>query len=653
MLRLRKIFNDCRNGVKTLLSGRQRRNLLQDTCLSTAPDPTKLMVANLRSPMGLITSYFTKSNEKLSAWARFGVITALAVAQTYCSGEVLNRSKDIFDALGTSHYDQLPQLGGITALWMLAGGLSIWLRHRESQTLRLGMRTWNTEQFAEGALATEALLHVRNLPGEVGNVPQLIQDDIDRYGGSILGLGLSAEQTLINLGYFTWMLYDITKQSAVHLGNLYMPGPPFWIGFLLSGVVAGSITLASAISGKPLKKMNKIKMNFEGAFRETLTNIYANIGQIVANGGQARELKRLKDSFHPLQRITLKMRDVEARMQFVNNLCINTSNVVSNCIGGVMWAINKMSYGQIMQYTNIFNTLRDNFSFVQQSWSAISEVGANIERLNIFAERIMETHDPAKYYESKGLKAKVELVHEQGRTAIEARGLTLIDSDHRMNILSDQDFTIESGARIFIAKDDDHVGSRLIQSVCGVFPFGEGKILVPEDRTIMSVSSDPALMDGTLNDIIAWPGQLPEDESSRIYDALRMTKIADKYASDINRRAHGQTAWNDLPVEEKRLIAFARVFLAKPDFVFLDDATTGMDPEKQKFLYAQLKKHCPETTIVTVAPKDSPIRAEHDIDYEVKDGKLVSTKPEDEPPNVIPMYPYGLLRQLPDRGLSF
>jgi putative ATP-binding cassette transporter len=47
-------------------------------------------------------------------------------------------------------------------------------------------------------------------------------------------------------------------------------------------------------------------------------------------------------------------------------------------------------------------------------------------------------------------------------------------------------------------------------------------------------------------------------------------------------------------------VAIARALLAKPDWLFLDEATTGMDEAMEAKIYQALVKHLPQTAIISI-----------------------------------------------------
>ncbi len=62
---------------------------------------------------------------------------------------------------------------------------------------------------------------------------------------------------------------------------------------------------------------------------------------------------------------------------------------------------------------------------------------------------------------------------------------------------------------------------------------------------------------------------------------------------------------------EQQRIALARALLAKPAWLFLDEATASLDPESEEALYRVLKERLPATTIISIAHRPT-VAAFHD-----------------------------------------
>ena len=56
---------------------------------------------------------------------------------------------------------------------------------------------------------------------------------------------------------------------------------------------------------------------------------------------------------------------------------------------------------------------------------------------------------------------------------------------------------------------------------------------------------------------------------------------------------------------EQQRVAIARALLARPDWLFLDEATASLDPEAENELYRVLRERLPNTTLVSIAHRPS------------------------------------------------
>ncbi len=70
------------------------------------------------------------------------------------------------------------------------------------------------------------------------------------------------------------------------------------------------------------------------------------------------------------------------------------------------------------------------------------------------------------------------------------------------------------------------------------------------------------------------------------------------------------------PGEQQR-IAFARALLQKPEWLFLDEATSSLDEKAEQELYRLLKEKLPGTTLVSIGHRSS-LQAFHTQSLELK-----------------------------------
>ena len=79
---------------------------------------------------------------------------------------------------------------------------------------------------------------------------------------------------------------------------------------------------------------------------------------------------------------------------------------------------------------------------------------------------------------------------------------------------------------------------------------------------------------------------------------------------------------------EQQRLALARALLAKPDWLFLDEATASLDPEAEAELYRMLRQRLPNATLVSIAHRPS-VAAFHER-------QLVFRREEGKPGELVP-----------------
>ncbi|MBI2786220.1 MAG: ATP-binding cassette domain-containing protein, partial [Legionella longbeachae] len=128
----------------------------------------------------------------------------------------------------------------------------------------------------------------------------------------------------------------------------------------------------------------------------------------------------------------------------------------------------------------------------------------------------------------------------------------------------------------------------------------------------------------TLRHVLAYPDancSYSDNELIAALKAVNMDALVDKLDKHIGFKSLG----------EQQRIAFARVLLRKPDWIFLDEATASLDEHVEEQVYCRLKELLPDTTIISIAHR-STVRRHHDkvLFFNVNDKKEVQVKEEYE-----------------------
>jgi putative ATP-binding cassette transporter len=143
--------------------------------------------------------------------------------------------------------------------------------------------------------------------------------------------------------------------------------------------------------------------------------------------------------------------------------------------------------------------------------------------------------------------------------------------------------------------------STLFRVLAGLWPFATGRIQLPAGATTLFLPQRAYMPIGTLRDAVWFPAKPPpgsDDETRASLAAVNLPAFTER----LDEAAH----WSQVlsPGEQQRL-SIARALLNKPDWLFLDEATSAMDEDQETALYHRLHETLPETTVISIGHRHS------------------------------------------------
>jgi len=140
----------------------------------------------------------------------------------------------------------------------------------------------------------------------------------------------------------------------------------------------------------------------------------------------------------------------------------------------------------------------------------------------------------------------------------------------------------------------------------------------PAAQQFLFLPQKPYLPIDTLRAVLTYPEARDGVGDAELGVLLAQCDLP-QLAGRLDERQHWAQALS--PGEQQR-IAFARAFLVKPDWLFLDEASAALDEPVETRLYQLLPQLLPATTMVSIGHRPS-LRAFHarHVEIRVADGR--------------------------------
>jgi putative ATP-binding cassette transporter len=128
---------------------------------------------------------------------------------------------------------------------------------------------------------------------------------------------------------------------------------------------------------------------------------------------------------------------------------------------------------------------------------------------------------------------------------------------------------------VLIVGDTGRGKSTLFRAVAGLWPWGSGTILTPAPEAMAFLPQRPYIALGTLRNALSYPGPPNAFSDADLRQALERCDLG-----NLNTKLDQEERWDkELSLGEQERLAFGRLLLHKPGWVFLDEATAALDED--------------------------------------------------------------------------
>lgn len=536
---------------------------------------------------------FWKSDARATAWRLTLTVAVLVVANVAVMFAVNRWNKAFFDAL---EHKQVEAVGALVAVFVglvAIGGLINLVLARQRIGLQAEWRRWLTGKLVGGWLDDRNYYKLEVASGDFDNPEARLTEDLKQSLAPIVDMAVGLFNALLAALTFIGVLAFVGGTLDVPLGGAIQSVP---FGFVaLAALYASVMTTATWFIGRPLIKAVEETNAAEAAFRFELTRVRESAESIALVQGEEEEKRRLGDTIAELAATIWGIARNHGRITSLINVNSVLLPVVPLLFGAPKYISGGMSLGELMQTAAAFVQVQLAFNWVMDNFIALAGWRAAANRLVVMVGAIEELDRTLDGDDG----STVSIVESEGEE-LRLSGLA-IRRDDGTTVIDEADGVIRRGERVMVAGESGTGKSTLIRAIAGLWPWGRGEIALPKGWRIIFLPQTPYLPLGTLRGCLAYPAaadDLSHDAAVEVLGLVGLDHLVD--------RLDDEDRWDRvLSGGERQRVAFARVFLGRPDLVVMDEATSALDEDSQTRVMNAFVERLPEATLVSVAHRPS------------------------------------------------
>ena len=613
----------------------------------------------LRRFLALAAPFWLRQNPWYN-WLLLAAVVGFSLAIVRVGVLITDWNKTFYDALAAFDGRVMPALIleylvyiTLVTAFVACGN---WLR----KVLLFRWREHLTGQFQTDWLGGHK--HYRlQLAGEPDNPDQRIAEDIALLSEKSIDLFKYFIMNAAKLGAFIEILWQLSGvQTFVLFGHsITVKGYLVWIALAYSA----ACTLITHLIGRKLQPLNVECQHREADYRATLLRVRDHAEQIALYHGENAEQGRLNARFAAVKNNWRSLIRREFYLESFSAAYLRLSMFIPIIATLPMYLAHSMSFGDMMKARSAFSNVQDGFGWFMDYYKRIIEWAAVVERLAHFQaaldqvpadsrqpetsipspacggelgwgqtadtsanivsaettpppqpspaqaqerEQVADsiTSSPKAQRQPENLSDDLPAANpKQPETLLTIRALNLHTAEgrpllHHLNLNAAAPEWLLLDGRSGIGK------TTLMRTLAGLWPYYAGRFSIQGARSLF-LPQRPYLPQDTLANLVRYPAP---PEGSRQDDAVAaaLEKVG---LGRLKECLHSEEDWHKtLSGGEQQRISLARALMARPEILFLDEATNQLDDDSATALLRLLKSELPDTLVIGISHQ-LPVKA--------------------------------------------
>jgi putative ATP-binding cassette transporter len=528
---------------------------------------------------------FWNGEQRRTAWLLTIGALALVFANLSVNIGINAWNRWFFDALERKDASTL-FLAVVLIVGLIATGAAFAVAMvRCRMALQVRWRQWLTGDMLARWLSDQRYYRLAVSDEEQMNPEYRIAEDMRLASEPVVEFAIGFLNATLAAIAFVGILFWVGGSISVPIG-----GSTVWVpGYIAIAAVlyASAVTAFTYFIGKPLVDRVASKNEGEAQFRYELTRVRENSESIALIKGADDERKQLNETFAELVNRWLAVIRQHGHLTWMINSNAFFSPILPVLLAAPKYFAGEITLGAVMQIATAFTAVL----------TALNWFGDNFIRLAEWSASAKRVADLNVALDDMDAESVSEIVIENTSSdAIQLTDLSIVHRDGRV-VIDDVDIKVEPGERVLLGGESGSGKSTLIRAIAGLWPWGEGRILLPAGAKLAFVPQRPYIPLGTLRDALAYPADsqhLSDERAQAVLKDVGLGYLASKLDQEQER-------WDQtLSGGERQRVAFARLLLGEPNVIIMDEATAALDIDSEFRLLTLLFERLPKATIFSV-----------------------------------------------------
>jgi vitamin B12/bleomycin/antimicrobial peptide transport system ATP-binding/permease protein len=525
----------------------------------------------LRTTLGEFLSvakaFFLKSRQRRKA--RYFLILTLVLALAVGGVQVLMSyaGRDFMTAIANkdapAYHRALLWYLGTFALAVPIGVFYRWMEERLSLLWRESL----SEHLIERYFHNRAYYRMRGTDA-LDNPDQRIGEDVRLFTTKSLVFLLIGLNSVVTLIAFVGVLWSISKLLVAVL-----------VLYALTG------TVGTILIGRRLVRLRFRQYGMEADLRYGLVRVRDNAESIAFYRGERREHADLLRRLLRVLRNTVTIIGWNRNLGFFTNSYNYAALVIPTAIVAQMFMRGEVEFGVVTQAAGAFAQVLAAVSLIITQFEQLSEYLANTQRVGQLWSNLDEFDA-----EEKRIQDESQLEIEEDSRIVKLDELTVCTPKDERELVHDLSLELRKKQSLLMMGPSGSGKSSVLRTIAGLWPTGVGALERPALSELMFLPQRPYMIEGTLRDQLLYPypqQMISDDEIRSVVEKVNLSDVFRRVDDNLET----ELDWtNTLSIGEQQRIAFARVLLRKPRFVFLDEATSALDEENEERMYGLIRE---------------------------------------------------------------